>query len=102
MTVVGEHARAQAGLAAQRGKAPADLGRGHRDHFHRQRKGPQHGANQLALVGNAHEAFGQVGHDLLAGECRPAALDHVAAAVDLVGAVDVHRQALDFGGLEHR
>ena len=41
------------------------------------------------------------GDDLLARERRAAALDHVAAAVDLVGAVDVDRQLVDLVGVEH-
>ena len=33
---------------------------------------------------------------------RAAALDHIAGAVDLVGAVDIDRQALDLVGIKHR
>ena len=42
-----------------------------------------------------------VGDDLLARQRRAAALDHAAGRVDLVGAVDVDRQALDLVGVEH-
>ena len=42
------------------------------------------------------------GDDLLARERSAAALDHVAAVVDLVGAVDVDRQLVDLVAVEHR
>jgi tRNA U34 5-methylaminomethyl-2-thiouridine-forming methyltransferase MnmC len=100
VAVVGQHAGPQRGRAAQGSEAPRDLRCGHRDHLHRQRVGAQHG-HQLALVGDADKALGQVGHDLLARQRGAAALDHVALGVDLVGAVDVDGQPLDLGGFQH-
>ena len=71
-----------------------DLRRRHRDHLDRQRKAAEP-LDPLRVVGDADEALGQVGDDLLARQRRAAALDHAAGAVDLVGAVDVDRQRLD-------
>ena len=55
-------------------------------------------SHQLGFVGDADEAARLRRHDLLARERGAAALDHVAAAVDLVGAVDVDRQLVDLVG----
>ena len=56
--------------------------------------------DQLGAVGDADEALGEVGDDLLARQRRAAALDHAARAVDLVGAVDADRQRLDVAGVD--
>ena len=80
LAVVGDaRRRARRAWPPQRGEAARDLRRGHRDHLHRQRKAPEHVARSLRLVGDADEALGQVGDDLLARQRRAAALDHVAA-----------------------
>ncbi len=88
-------ARSTAGRRS-RAKRRTSCGARHRDHLDRQREGAEH-VDQLALVGDADEALGEVGDDLLARQRGAAALDHAAAPVDLVGAVDVDRQPLDLG-----
>ena len=87
-------------LAAQFGKLTGDVRGGHGDDFNRQGKAPQH-VHALALIGNADEAVALGGHDFFAREGRATALDHVALAVDLVGAVDVHGQRFDSIGFQH-
>ncbi|MPN00678.1 hypothetical protein SDC9_147874 [bioreactor metagenome] len=62
---------------------------------------PQH-LDQLGLVGDAHKALGQRGHDLFAREGCAAALHHVPLGVDLVSAVNVHRQFGHLVGVQHR
>ena len=88
-------------LAAHRRKLPHDTRRGHGNHFHRQRKVAQH-LDQFGLVGNADKPVGLRSHDFFARERRATALDHIAVAVNLVGAVNVDRQTLDLIGVKHR
>ena len=82
---------AQAGLSTHSRKTARNVVGRHWDHFHWQRKLAQ-GLHQLGFVCDTHKAFGQSCHDLLAGQCSTAALDHVALAVDFVGAVDIDGQ----------
>ena len=101
MAVVGEHAGAQrrAGRRAPRNaarSAPPPSGS-----LPPAAESAPSVCTRLDCVGDADEALGQVGDDLLARQRRAAALDHVAAAVDLVGAVDVDRRSLDLVRVEH-
>ena len=80
------------------GQAAAELRGCHGDDLDRQRVAAQ-GRDELRFVCNAEELVGQVGDDLFACQGGTAALDHVAVVVDLVGAVDIERQALDGTGL---
>ena len=57
--------------------------------------------SQLRDIRDADESLRNVGHDLLARQRGAAALDHVAAVIDLVGAVDVDRNLLDVIRVEH-
>ena len=87
--------------ATQRSKLLHDTLGGHGNHFHRQRKLAQR-CDQFGLVGNTHKLLGQRRHNLLAGQCRTAALDHVALTVNFVRAVDVNGQRLHCIGVQHR
>mmetsp|Transcript_38708 Transcript_38708/g.90599 ORF Transcript_38708/g.90599 Transcript_38708/m.90599 type:complete len:222 (+) Transcript_38708:533-1198(+) len=100
MPVVGDHTLARNRAPADGLETARDAIRSHADHFHGQREAPQD-VHLLGGVGDAQEALRQVGDDLLARQGRAAALDHVAARVDLVGAVHVERQPVDLAGLEH-
>ena len=55
----------------------------------------------LGLVGDADEALGEIGDDLLARQRRAAALDHRAFTVDLVGAVEADRQRGHVAGFQN-
>ena len=51
--------------------------------------------DQLGIVDDADEAARRGGDDLLAGQCRAAALDETQLRIGLVGAVDVHVEVAD-------
>jgi hypothetical protein len=97
--VVGDDALALLRAAAERGELARDLRRRHRDHLDRQRETAEP-CNPLRFVGDADEALGEIGDDLLARQRRTAALDHAARRVDLVGAVDADRKPLDGTGVD--
>ena len=88
-------------LATQRAQAPRDLRRRHRDHLHRHRE-PAQRVDEFGFIGNADEALGDISHDLFACERRATAFDHAAAVVDLVGPIDVDRNARHRVAVEHR
>ena len=92
---------AQAGVAAQGRKLADDACCGHRDDFHGQRESAKY-RYAFAFIRDADETRALRRHDFFARERPAAALDHVAARVDFVGAIDVDIQQFNGFRLEYR
>src|SRR5580658_4647328 len=88
VAVVGHEALPPYRPAAARTQLPGDEAARHRDHLDGERE-PAEGADELAVIDDAHEAPGGRGDDLLARQGAAAAFDQVALGGGLIGAVDV-------------
>ena len=84
---------------AERGDAAADCGASHRHHFDRQRKSAQR-VDEFARIRDTDEHVRYRRDDFLARQRTAAAFDH-RAAFDLVRAVHINRQRIDFVQIEH-
>ncbi len=72
----------------------------HWDHFNRQWEVAED-INLLGGIRNTDKLVCHGGDDFLARQCRTAALDHLHMAVDLIRAVDINPQAVNFVQIEH-
>ncbi len=101
VAVVGDHPFTPDRVAAKLSDFAGHVFAGHGDHFDRQREGAQH-IDCLGVVDDADELIGHGGDDLLAGQGRATALDHVTGGVDLVGAIHVDGEGVDLVEIKHR
>ena len=83
--------------AAQCDDRTRDQAACHRNHFDRQGEFAEH-VDLLGGIDDAYELVAGLGDDLLAGQCRAAALDQALVRIAFVGAVDIKRQRP--GGVE--
>ena len=100
VAVVSHDAFAVNRVAAQLHQLAGYVAAGHRDHFNRQRKRPQH-RHQFAAVGDADKGFGHGRDDLLAGQGCATAFDQVQVFVAFIGAIHIELQVADGVQLIH-
>ena len=88
-------------MPAKPGKLLGDAPSCHRNHLDWQGKAPEV-AHQLGFIRNTDKATRLRSNNFFPGEGRAPALDHVAAFVDLVGAVNVDSQLIHLVAIKHR
>ena len=94
VAVIGHHALTVFRTAAQLDQLARHGAARHRNDLNRQREFTQN-IDLLGGIGDADKFIRYRGDDLLTGQRRAAAFDHLHVAVDLIRAVNVDPQAID-------